>query len=250
MNETLKWFLESTFLNGKVVIALAIMFLIVVLSFIVFLLARKANPLEEHKGLLGLFEMAIEKIDKMVHDNMGEGFKNFGGYVLSVAMFILLCFIVGITGLPNPLTNINFPLILAFCTFVFIHATSIRFTKWGYFKRYVEPIAPFLPVNLISMWGPLLSLTLRLFGNAVSGWVLMTLVYWGLGNLSSAIFSFAGDASGMFIAPIIAPFLHAYFDLFSGAIQMYVFIFLSMLFVAQEKPDDVKLASHIVREIN
>lgn len=232
---------------GEIIISLCVMAVIAILSIIVFFLARKADPKEEHKGLLGLFEMVIEKVEGLVHENMGDDFPNFGGFVLSAGMFIIFSFIVGITGLPGPMTYLGVTLTLGLCTFVFIHATSVRYTKWGYFKRYIDPIPVFLPVNLISMWSPLLSLSLRLFGNAVSGWVLLSIVYWALENASSALFSMLPDGiNGVFLAPIIAPFLHLYFDLFSAAIQMFVFIFLSMLFVAQEKPEEVKIQDQMM----
>jgi F-type H+-transporting ATPase subunit a len=116
----------------------------------------------------------------------------------------------------------------------------VRFNKLKYFKRYVEPLPFFLPVNLISMWAPLLSLTMRLFGNALAGWTLMTLIYGALGSIGSVIFEAADQALkvGGVIAPFITPPLHAYFDLFSGLIQTVVFLFLSMIFIANEGPED------------
>lgn len=39
------------------------------------------------------------------------------------------------------------------------------------------------------------------------------------------------------IAPVVAPILHAYFDVFSGFIQTTVFVFLTMLFVSNEVPE-------------
>ena len=140
------------------------------------------------------------------------------------------------------MTYLAVPLSLGLITFGLIHITSIRYTKWGYFKRYIDPFPFFLPINLISMWGPLLSLTMRLFGNALAGWTLMSILYVGLQNVSSIIFSFIPAGwNELFIAPIITPVLHAYFDLFSGFIQTTVFIFLTMIFVSQEGPEDIAI---------
>ena len=121
-----------------------------------------------------------------------------------------------------------------------IHANAVRFNKFKYFKRYVEPIPVFLPVNLISMWAPLLSLTMRLFGNALAGWTVMTLIYSVIGGIGDTVIEAAGQSmnAGGFIAPFVTPILHAYFDLFSGFIQTTVFLFLSMIFIANEGPDD------------
>jgi len=231
---------------GEVIMSLVVIGFLIILSFIIFLLVRKADPLKRPKGLLSVVEIGVEKVDGLVEENMGSSFPNFGGYVLTIALFIFSSFLIGITGLPNPLGYIGVPLSLALCTFVLIHATSIKYTKWGYFKRYVDPIPAFLPVNLLSMWAPLLSLTLRLFGNVFAGWVLMSIVYWALGSLSSLIFSsLPTGVNSLFIAPLITPALHVYFDIFSGAIQTLVFMFLSMLFVAQEKPEEIKMEEHL-----
>ena len=90
------------------------------------------------------------------------------------------------------------------------------------------------------MWAPLLSLTMRLFGNALAGWTLMTLLYTALNGIGGTVIEAAGQAmgAGSFVAPIITPVLHAYFDLFSGLIQTVVFLFLSMIFIANEGQED------------
>ena len=138
-------------------------------------------------------------------------------------------------------------MILQIITFMMIHITAAKYNKWKYFKRYIEPIPVFLPVNLISMWAPLLSLTMRLFGNALAGWTLMTLVYSALNSLGNTVINFVVTMGaeqtisslnvGGFIAPFVTPALHAYFDIFSGLIQTVVFLFLSMIFVANEGPE-------------
>ena len=112
--------------------------------------------------------------------------------------------------------------------------------KWKYFKRYIEPIPILLPINLLSMWAPLLSLSLRLFGNALAGFTLMSIIYYALGNLSTLIFGMfipSGWAS-IILPPFITPVLHLYFDVFSGVIQTLIFVMLTMIFIAQEDPEE------------
>lgn len=245
MDDILKRFFVFD-LPGEVIMSLIVVAILIILCLIIFILVKRANPLEKPHGFLAVVELGVEKIDALVDDNMGASFANFGGFVLAIALFIFTSFIIGLIGFPNPLTYLGVPLSLALCTFVMIHATSARYTKWKYFKRYIDPIPLFLPVNLLGMWAPLLSLTLRLFGNAFAGWVLMSIVYWALGSLSSLIFSaLPAGVNTIFIAPLITPALHLYFDLFSGAIQTLVFMFLTMLFVAQEKPEEEKMEEQL-----
>ena len=231
----------STGLAPEVISSLMVVAIILILCIIIAIKARFADPLKKPKGLLFLTETGVKFFDNMVSEMMGIHFKGYGGFIMAIAVYLFISFIFGLTGLPSPVTNLAVPLSLALITFVLIHATSVKYTKWKYFKRYIDPFPVMLPVNLVSMWAPLLSMTLRLFGNALAGWTLMSIVYWALGNLSGMIFSFIDSAwNEVFIAPFVTPILHAYFDLFSGLIQTVIFIFLTMINIANEVPEDIK----------
>lgn len=221
--------------TGDIIVALIVIGVLIVLAIIVGILARRADPLKKPKGLLLIVEWCVEKLDAFVADAMGPGFENFGGILLGIIPFTFISFTIGITGLPTPMNNLAVPLTLALTTFGLIHFTAIRYTRWSYLKRYTNPL------NFLSMWAPILSMTLRMFGNAVVGWVLVSLLNGALESLSSTIFSFVpGGASSIFLVPVVTPVLHAYFDLFSGFVQTMVFVFLTALFVAQERPDDIE----------
>lgn len=223
-----------------------VMIMIIIICVIVNIKARKVDPLKKPTGIVGLFEIGVTFFDNMVLDLMGPKFKGFGGFLFAVASYVFLSFIFGLTGLASPMTNMAVPLSLGFLTFCLIHITSIRYTKGKYFKRYIDPIPVFLPINLLSMWAPLLSLSLRIFGNALAGWTLMSVVYYALENASAMIFSFIdGGAGTLFIAPIITPILHAYFDLFSAFIQTTVFIMVSSLWILSEVPDEDEVVEQL-----
>ena len=227
--------------SGEIIVGLAVVAILIILAIVVGILAKRADPIKAHKGLLKIAEWSVEKLDAFTADTMGRGFENFGGILLGIIPFMFLSFTLGITGLPTPMNNLAVPLSLALVTFILIHVTSIRYTKWHYFKRFVDPIPVFLPMNLMSMWAPLLSMTLRMFGNAVVGWILISLINASLESLSTALFGFMGAGAGsIWFVPIVTPVLHAYFDLFSGFIQTLVFVYLTALFIAQEKPDDLE----------
>ena len=230
----------TTDIPGEVISSLIVMVIVIILAIIVGIMARFADPLKRPKGLLHLAEIGVNYFDNFARDLAGPAMPNFGGYIMGVAVYLFIAFIFGLTGLPSPVTYMAVPLSLGLTTFILIHVTSIRYTKWKYFKRYIDPIPVFLPINLISMWAPLLSLTLRLFGNAIAGWALLTIVENGLTGLSQQLFSFMEtEWSGVFLAPIPLALLHAYFDLFSGLIQTIVFISLTAIFIGQEIPEDI-----------
>ena len=232
--------LKFGFPSAPIFVGLCIILVLIVLAIIVGIQAKHANFKKSSRGLLFIVEWAVEKLDNFTHDTMGEGFENFGGILFGLIPFLFLSFIIGITGLPTPMNNLAVPLSLALVTFIFIHYTAVRYNHWKYFKRYVDPFPFFLPINLVSMWAPLISMSLRMFGNAIVGWVLLSVVNWSLESVSASLFSFINSgASQIFFVPIATPLLHAYFDLFSGFIQTMVFVFLTALFIAQEKPEEI-----------
>ncbi len=224
--------------NLETLICLGICLILAIVFIIAGILARHADYKKAPKGLLFVFDYAVDKLDGFVYDTMGPGFPNFAGVLLAIIPFLFFNFIIGITGLPTPMAYLPVPLSLGLFTFLCIHITAIKDTKLKYFKRFIEPFPIFLPANLLSMWAPLLSLTLRLFGNAIVGWVLLSLINWGLESVSALIFATSiGGPSDLLLVPIVTPILHAYFDVFSTCIQTLVFTFLTCLFVAQEKSE-------------
>ena len=227
---------------GEVISSLIVILIIIVLSIIIAIQAHFQDPLKKPKGLLLLAEIGVKFFDGFAGELVGGALPNFGGFVMGVAVYLFLAFIFGLTGLPSPVTYMAVPLSLGLTTFLLIHIISARFTKWKYFKRYIDPIPIFLPINLISMWAPLLSLTLRLFGNAIAGWALLSIVEYALRDLSSTLFSFIqSEWNQVFLAPLPLAILHAYFDVFSGLIQTFVFILLTSIFIGQEIPEDIDL---------
>ena len=235
----------SSGLSGNTISSLIVVGIICLLCIYISIRARFADPLKKPKGILFIAEVGVNFFDNLVSSLMGSTkYKGMGGFFMAIAVYLFLSFIFGLTGLPSPTVYLATPLSLGLITFVLIHANAIRFNKIKYFKRYIEPVPIFLPINLISMWAPLLSLTMRLFGNALAGWTLMTLVYGAMNNIGDVAISFVVNGIeqnlhvGGIISPIVTPILHAYFDLFSGFIQTTVFLFLSMIFIANEGPED------------
>ena len=228
---------------GEVISSLIVMLIIIVLAIIIAIQAHFQDPLKKPRGLLLIAEIGVKYFDNFVKDLTGSALPNFGGFIMGVATYLFIAFIFGLTGLPSPVTYMAVPLSLGLTTFLLIHFISAKFTKWRYFKRYIDPLPVFLPVNLLSMWAPLLSLTLRLFGNAIAGWALLTIVEFSLRDLSAAVFSFIpiGEWNQIFLAPIPLALLHAYFDLFSGLIQTIVFISLTAIFIGQEVPEELTI---------
>lgn len=214
-----------------------------IIAIVIYIKSKNYNPLKKPSGFMNIVESVVSFTDRQVRQIMGPAFDGFGGYILFVGFYILLGFIIGWIGipnflqpggatylepLPNPFTNLAFPLSLALCTFGLTHFNAIKYKKAEYLKRYIEPIPLFLPINLVTMWSPVLSYTLRIFGNALAGYCVITLIYVGLGTI------FDGTLYGLMFTPVISPIAHLYFDVFDGLIQLAVFTILTMINIANE----------------
>ena len=231
--------------SPEVLASLIVLGLIGFLSLVIFVVFKFANPLKERPSkFVCVITSLIGMVQNFVVGIMGKKWIGFAGYATFLFLYVFLAFTFSLVGLPGPMTSLAVPLSLGLCTFLLIHFTAMKANKLKYFFRYTDPLPPYLPVfvpiNLLSMWAPLLSLTFRLFGNAIAGSVLMSIIYYFMAFVSEIIFSFMGTLAIKYaiITPIVTAILHLYFDLFSGLIQTLVFTMLSMIFISQEDPDE------------
>ena len=197
---------------------------------------KQFDPLSEPKGIVLLVMLAAETFDKMVKEKTDEKVaKYLTPYIMTVALYIFLSNIAGLFSLETPTSNYSVTLTLAALTCILIEVFSFseRGVK-GYIKSWFEPMAPFVIMNVMSKLSTILSLSLRLFGNILSGGILMSVIYQMLSVISHKI-PFIGDFN--IVGVIVAPALHFYFDLFSGVMQAFIFITLSIAFIGKELPD-------------
>ena len=182
---------------------------------------RKARPVP---GIFqNIVELIVEKLDGMVKSSMGKNAFRFVNYIGSIFLFILICNIGGIFGLRSPTADYGVTLMLGLVTFALIHFNGIKKNRIRHFTNLFRPLPLLFPINLIGEIATPLSLSLRLFGNVMSGTVMLGLWY----GMMPLLFRLG-----------IPSFLHAYFDLFSGAIQTYVFCMLTMVYVGDKIGDD------------
>ncbi len=169
------------------------------------------------KGFQNVVEIAVESMDNFVKDTMTPKYAYFGRWFFGVFAFILISNLSGLTGILRPPTaDLATTVAFAITTFFLIHFMGIITQKGQYFKSYLEPIPFFLPINIVGELAVPISLSFRLFGNILGGFIIMGLVY-------SMLPVFARIA-------IPAP-LHIYFDMFSGMLQSFIFCILSMTFI-------------------
>ena len=204
---------------------LIVMVLMVLFAFIANRKLKSASDVPD--GFQNVIELIVELLDGVVKGTMGKWAPKFVNYISTIFIFILMSNISGLFGLRPPTADYGTTLALALITFSMIHINKFRYkslkTIWTDLCSPLPPWFPlWMPINVISDIAVPISLSLRLFANVLSGTVIMALVY-GLLRI---------------IALAWPAVLHVYFDLFSGAIQTYVFCMLTMTYVTQACDND------------
>ncbi len=253
-------------IEAPVYVSLLLISLLIILCIVIYFVFTRAlkqkKYLERPKGLLFLGEWWYEFTNNFVHKTMGYHAEGMTGYFMALFAYLIIAFNISLFGLPSIIDYLGVTLSLSIIMFVMIHATAIKYQKLRYFHRYIEPFIVWLPINLITMWTPIISTCMRMFGNALSGSILTGIVQWSLGNLSGKMFGSLRDAAllnywpswdinqntlwtDIFLAPIPIGVLNIYFSLFSAYVQTTVFATLSALWMAQERPSDEEIEAKL-----
>lgn len=249
-------------INAPLISSLFLIVVLIIIGIVIGVKAKKAVKTGAYKhaprGVLFWADAYYDYVANFTIGNMGNSSSIWTGYFFTLFAYLFLAFNVSLLGFPSVMDWLPGPLCLSIIMFLWIHIIAIKYQHWAYLKRYIDPIPIFLPINLITMWSPIISTTMRMFGNALAGTVLITLVQWALSSLSATIFSALGVSlqiqsvtgswyswwnsfpywTGTLLSPIPMGVLNIYFSLFSGFIQTLVFASLTALWIAQEKPQD------------
>ena len=199
--------------------------IIIVLTIVALILRSKINKFTDvpTTKLQNIVELIIETMENFTIQNMGEKYKYFGNWFFGVFCFILTSNYIGLLSFRSPTADLATTLALSLSTFTLIHFMGIKVNGGAYFKGYIEPMPVLLPLNIIGEIATPISLSLRLFGNILGGTIIMGLINSALsqGPILLQVVGFGA----------ITPVLHAYFDVFAGFLQTYIFVILSMTFI-------------------
>jgi F-type H+-transporting ATPase subunit a len=198
-------------ISESVVVTWLIMAVILVASLALTRNLKVDNP---GRGQL-MLEYAVTWIQGIGEGILGEEGKEYAAYLNSVLIYLAIANLIGILGFKPPTKDLNVTAALAIMSIILIEFAGIH--KKGakrWLKSFAEPIAIVAPINVLELVIKPLSLCMRLFGNVLGAFVIMKLIE--------------------YICPIALPVpFSAYFDLFDGLIQAYVFVFLTGLFIKE-----------------
>jgi len=182
-----------------------------------FVLVRMSLSVEKPTAVQHLAEMTHEFVSDQGEQIIGHGFERFVSYLTALFLFILLSNLLGlIPGLQSPTANVVVPLGFAILTFLYYHFHGVRANGFAYIKQFLGPVwwlYPLLfPIEIISHFARILSLTVRLYANMFAG-DLLTLAFFSL-------------------VPIGIPLVFLGLHLGVAVIQAYVFFLLAAIYLS------------------
>lgn len=196
---------------------------VVVMTWIVFALlialglafTRKRSILPHPIQALG--ELIVSLLYGLTEDALGKQMaKKYAPLICALFMFLLFSNWLGLVPhLEEPTKDLNTTLGLGLMGFVIAHWAGIKTKGFkAYIKEYFQPIFFMMPLNLIGEVAKIVSISFRLFGNIMGGSIIILVVSYLTYNI------------------ILPPFLFAFFGLFVGTIQAFVFTMLTVVYIS------------------
>jgi F-type H+-transporting ATPase subunit a len=198
-------------LNGTIVFTWALMLVLVVGSK---LITRKLSTDLTRSRWQNLMEIVVTGIDKQIEEVGLPHPEKYIGFLGTLFLFVALASICTIIpGYEPPTGSLSTTTALALCVFVAVPLFGIEEQGLGgYLKTYVQPTVIMLPFNLISELSRTLALAVRLFGNMMSGAMIIGIL--------------------LTITPFIFPIVMTMLGLLTGMVQAYIFSILAAVYIA------------------
>jgi len=163
------------------------------------------------QGSLEIVVTGIEGQIKEVGLDRPERYLAFLGTLFLFVATASLCTVI--PGFKPPTGSLSTTAALALCVFIAVPVFGIREQGWGgYLKTYTTPTFIMLPFNIISEFSRTLALAVRLFGNMMSGVMIIAIL--------------------LTITPYIFPIAMTALGLLTGMVQAYIFSILAAVYIA------------------
>jgi len=185
-------------------------------------------------------EWIVEKSEKLVKDNMGRYFAEWGPFIAAIMGLSAFSSLICLVGLFSPTGDVNVTFGWAILVFFLIMSFKFKGGFGKYFLGLFKPIPVFMPMNLVGEFSTPVSMAFRHYGNILSGAVISALIGGALTGLSKSLLGWLpGVFADMPLLRVGLPaVLSIYFDLFSGVMQAFIFAMLTMLNIANGVPWD------------
>jgi hypothetical protein len=136
-----------------------------------FVIVRATLSVEKPDVIQHFAEMTHEFVTDQSESIIGHGYERFTSYITTLALFILLCNLLGLVpGFESPTASYVVPLGVAILTFVYYHYHGIRANGFSYIKQFLGPVwwlyPLMLPIEVIAQCPSLRQHVCRRHGHA------------------------------------------------------------------------------------
>jgi len=199
-------------LNATIAFTWVVMLLLPLCSWLVTRTLR--DPIQSRSRWQNALEVVIEAIRKQIRTVCPEDSDTYLPFIGTLFLFIAVSNILEVVpGWHAPTASLSTTAALAICVGVAVPVFGILRRGWaGYFRHYVRPTVLMLPFHLLSETTRNLALAVRLFGNIMSGTMIVGIL--------------------LAIAPLFFPALMQALGLLIGLVQAYIFAILAMVYIA------------------
>ena len=171
-----------------------------------------------------ILEMIVTGINNQIKEVGLSNPEKYIGFIGTLFLFIgisNLCIIF--PGYTPPTASLSTTTALALCVFMAVPFFGISKSGFkGYLKSYLQPTFIMLPFNLISEISRTLALAVRLFGNIMSGGLIVAIL--------------------LSVSPFIFPVIMSALGLLTGTVQAYIFGILATVYITAAVHDSKKIS--------
>lgn len=205
------WQLGWLSINATLVSTWLVMALLVVGSV---LLTRSLVSDRQIGARQNLLEVLVDGLQKQIRQVSGQAPRRFLPFIGTLFLFIFVANMLAIVpGYQPPTASLSTTVALALSVFIAVPVFGIaRQGLGGYLKRYAQPSIVMLPFNVIGELSRTFALAVRLYGNMMSGTVIVAIL--------------------LSIAPLFFPVLLQLLGMLTGAVQAYIFAVLAAVYIA------------------
>ena len=198
-------------LNATIVYTWGLMLVLVVGSW---LITRRLSTDLTRSRWQNMLEIVVTGIEKQIEDVGLRQPRKYMGFLGTLFLFVAASSLgTVLPGYEPPTGSLSTTAALALCVWVAVPLFGIQDQGWGgYLRSYLEPTVMMLPFNVIGEVSRTLALAVRLFGNMMSGAMIIAIL--------------------LTITPLIFPVVMTVLGLLTGMVQAYIFAILATVYIA------------------
>jgi len=210
-DEMIFWEQGVVRINATLVFTWALMLVLVIGSM---LITRKLSVGMHRSRWQNALEIIVTTIVGQIEDVGISPAQKYIGFLGTLFLFIATSSLLTVVpGFEPPTASLSTTAALALCVFVAVPLFGIEDRGlWGYLKSYTQPTVIMLPFNIIGEISRTLALAVRLFGNMMSGGLIIAIL--------------------LAITPFMFPILMTALGLLTGMVQAYIFFILAAVYIA------------------